>query len=244
MNAILARTQAHPLLMTTPLVMVIHAVLLVALVQMAEPLRDILTAPGFAIDLEPMAGIQAPAVAPPQPKAEAQPHPHAKVETPAPPRPQVKAVTRRVPVPTPSPAALPREDNITENPAIQAMAESLAPPAMAGTEAAASAPVSPPVALPSVEMSRWQGMLMAHLERHKRYPRDAWMRRQEGVVAIRFVMSSSGKVLSAVIERASGVESLDRETLALIERAQPMPRPPGETGAQVDLVVPVHFQLR
>jgi protein TonB len=51
-------------------------------------------------------------------------------------------------------------------------------------------------------------------------------------------------VLSARIEKSSGVESLDQETLALIQRAQPLPKPPAEMpGNPIELVVPIEFSL-
>lgn len=229
MSVVVAEREVNPLLLSGPLVAGLHAALLWMAVQWVVPLPEIPPAPGFALDLEPAAAAPAPVAAPLPPPE--------KVESPPAPRPVARPMPKRAPAPPPASAAE----------ATEAAAEPAAPPQPQRQEAAApAAPPSPPSApaqAPAAEMSRWQGLLMAHLERHKRYPRDAWMRRQEGITAIRFVMDSSGRVLSAVIERPSGVESLDRETLALLERAQPMPRPPGGAGDRIDLVVPVHFQL-
>jgi len=45
--------------------------------------------------------------------------------------------------------------------------------------------------------------------------------------------------------RSSGSGLLDRETLALIERAQPMPPPPPEmAGSQIAVVVPIRYNIR
>lgn len=231
MSAALSRAEPRPLLLSAPLVAAAHAALLWAAMQWTAPLPDILPAPSFAIDLEPAA-----APAPPQPKVEVEPQPQ-----PQPPRPvATKPAPKRSPAPPPSPVAAKTEE-AAEPAAPPAAPEPAATPVPPAAPPAAAAP--PPIA-PAAEVSRWQGLLMAHLERHKRYPRDARLRRQEGIVAVRFVMDSAGRVLSAVIERPSGVESLDRETLALLERAQPMPRPPGGSGERVDLVVPVQFLLR
>lgn len=47
------------------------------------------------------------------------------------------------------------------------------------------------------------------------------------------------------IERSAGYALLDDETLALIDRAQPLPRPPAEIRGEVlKFVVPVEFFLR
>lgn len=224
MSAATFRAEPRPLLLSAPLVAAAHAALLWAAMQWTPPLPGILPTASFAIDLEPAAAAPAAMPVPPQPKAEPQP----RMEPP--PRPIAKPVPKRAPAPPPSPVA---ENTVAEQ--IEAAAK---------PEPVAAAPASAAPQAPAAEMTRWQGLLMAHLERHKRYPRDARMRRQEGVVAIRFAVDSAGRVLSAVIERPSGVESLDRETLALLERAQPMPHPPGGTGERIDLVVPVQFQLR
>jgi periplasmic protein TonB len=91
----------------------------------------------------------------------------------------------------------------------------------------------------------WQRRLVAQLERHKRYPRGAQRRRVEGVAYLRFTVDRQGRVLGASLARSSGDEALDAETLALVERAQPLPPPPADLyPAQVHLTVPVQFFLR
>ncbi len=201
--------------------------------QWTAPRPATIPSPSFALDLEAApAAVETPA--PPQPRPEPRIQPQAKVEPPSP---------RPVRKPAPKPALAAPPAPVAE---MAEAAEPVAAPVPA--EAAAAASPSPPKpSAPTVsqaEISRWQGTLLAHLERHKRYPRDARMRRQEGAATVRFVMDASGRVLSAVVERGSGVESLDRESLALIERAQPLPHPPDGTGDRIDLAVPVRFFLR
>lgn len=231
----------RPILLSGPLVAVAHAALLWAAMHWTAPLPVTIAGPSFAIDLEAApAAVETPA--PPQ----RQPEPRVQPQEPTPPAPSVPRPVRK---PTPKPqAALPPAPvaelaEATEPAAAPTPAE---PAATAATAAAAQPSPSKPgaPAISQAELSRWQGSLLAHLERHKRYPRDAQMRRQEGAATIRFVMDSSGRVLSAVLERGSGVESLDREGLALLERAQPLPRPPNGSGERIDLAVPVRFQLR
>ena len=87
--------------------------------------------------------------------------------------------------------------------------------------------------------------MLAHLERAKRYPRDAQLRREQGTVYLRFRMDRAGRVLSAGIDRSSGFPDLDAEVLDMIQRAQPLPPiPPEIAQAQLELVVPVRFFLR
>lgn len=90
----------------------------------------------------------------------------------------------------------------------------------------------------------WQGLLIAQLEAHKRYPVAARERGEQGVVYLRFAMDRQGKVLSFSLEKSSGFADLDQETLDLVQRSQPLPRPPPSiTGSVIELVVPVQFEL-
>jgi protein TonB len=84
--------------------------------------------------------------------------------------------------------------------------------------------------------------LLTQLERYKRYPREARMRNQEGVVAVRFRLDESGHVLAASIARSSGFPALDDEVLQLLRRAEPLPPPPG--GEPIEIVAPIRFALR
>lgn len=112
---------------------------------------------------------------------------------------------------------------------------------------AQSTPVAPPPQarpLSGAAVMTWQGQLLAHLERHKRYPGSARSRRQEGVTRIAFSMDRQGRLLAVSLRTSSGVGSLDEESVELLHRAQPLPPPPPEIGGErLDLVVPVEFFL-
>lgn len=163
---------------------------------------------------------------------------------PPPPRPRIverppePVKLRPVPVreakpPAPTPAPQPPAPTTT------------APPVALAPAPVPAAPSQTASAVPADAMRTWQSYLLAHLERHKRYPRNAQLRRQEGVVHLRFVMDREGRVATARLERSSGHTSLDDETLALIERAQPLPPPPDEMARErIEIVVPVQFFLR
>jgi len=224
--------EIRPILLSAPLVAIAHAALLWAAMQWTAPRPATISPPSFTLDLEaPPAAVETP----PPPRPEPRIQPQAKVEPP--PRPVRKPAPKPKPVLTAPPAPVAEMAEAAEPVAAPVPAE-----ATAAGRPSPSRPSTPTVS--QAEISRWQGTLLAHLERHKRYPRDAQMRRQEGAATVRFVMDSSGRVLSAVLERGSGVESLDRESLALIERAQPLPHPPDGTGDRIDLAVPVRFFLR
>jgi protein TonB len=104
----------------------------------------------------------------------------------------------------------------------------------------------PPAPQPSSNAKpTWEGKVLAQLNKHRRYPRDAHFARKQGVPYIRFVMNREGKVLSSRLERSSGVPSLDNEAVALPKRAQPLPKPPEDMpGDSIELVVPVEFFIR
>lgn len=91
----------------------------------------------------------------------------------------------------------------------------------------------------------WQSRLQAHLERRKRYPRSAQLRRQQGMPWVRFTMDRAGNVMDVALHRASGVAALDKEVVALVRRAAPLPVPPNDvTGNPLTMAVPVAFFVR
>ncbi len=125
---------------------------------------------------------------------------------------------------------------------------------MAAEPAPAPPPAAPSLAEPTPSvaaapssdvLSDFERRLLTHLEQQKRYPRSAQMRREQGVVYLRFTMDRTGRLLSARIERSSGHADLDEEVLALIKRAEPLPPfPASMPQAQLELVAPFQFFLR
>jgi protein TonB len=52
-------------------------------------------------------------------------------------------------------------------------------------------------------------------------------------------------LVSSQIVQSSGSSLLDQETLAMLARAQPMPKPPGNApDSTLSFVVPVRFNIR
>ncbi|HEY7245881.1 MAG TPA: TonB family protein [Xanthobacteraceae bacterium] len=91
----------------------------------------------------------------------------------------------------------------------------------------------------------WTTRIVALLERNKRYPPAAQARGEQGVAQVFFTLDREGHVLDSRITRSSGAAALDEEALALLDRAQPFPAPPPElAGPQVNLTVPIRFNLR
>lgn len=178
--------------------------------------------------------------APPQPSA--QPEGPAQVEAPKPtpqpePKPKIELPRSEIALPQPQEIEKPREEQ-PPAPETTAPASVPAPPSPAASAPRQSASSAAAVAA----QATFEQLLLGHLERHKRYPRAAQMRRQQGVPYIRFTMDRQGTVLAASLERPSGFALLDQEALALLERAQPLPRLPDTVaGNSLEIVVPIEF---
>ena len=108
----------------------------------------------------------------------------------------------------------------------------------------AKAPRQGAVSLSSSPVT-WKSLLLGHLEKYKRYPRQAHRRQQEAIVYVRVTINRKGMVIDTQLTKPSAHATLNRETLALIKRAQPLPPPPAEIGGEtVEFVVPVAFSLK
>ena len=108
----------------------------------------------------------------------------------------------------------------------------------------------PAVAAPSAQRGvsegreSYLGRLLAQLNRFKHYPQEARKAHIEGVVLLHFVMDAEGHVTRAEIQKSSGRPALDKEALALMERAQPLPALPADFPTRtLDAVVPIEFSL-
>ena len=121
------------------------------------------------------------------------------------------------------------------------------PPVVAQPPIATPAPVTAPVTAPQAASGEGRdsflARLLAQLNRVKQYPHAARQAHIEGVVMLHFVMDGQGKLMSFEIAKSSGRPVLDNEALALIQRAQLPPLPPGFPTSTLDAVVPIQFSL-
>jgi protein TonB len=218
--------------------------------------------PVILIDLAPLAAApEAPPneTAPGPQQVQAQPQPAAEPhETPEPERPQVTAAVapkQEPPVETPPAIAdvmlpPPRPPKKTAEAKAQKHRRKLADLNSAPSKVARTSPrtVAPAPGATSRDLSavpHWKTELVARLERYKRYPSEAQARGDQGVAQLAFSVDRSGGVHNARIVRSSGSSLLDRATLDLIARAQPLPAPPPEVrGAQIAILVPINYNLR
>lgn len=112
--------------------------------------------------------------------------------------------------------------------------------APAPAERTAAPAVAPLERATSTAIASWERLLVAQLERHKRYPPQA--HGAVGEARLEFSIDRAGKVLASRIVRSSGSEALDQEALALIKRAAPLPPPPsGLPDDRLSFVVPIRY---
>lgn len=100
-------------------------------------------------------------------------------------------------------------------------------------------------AVRSASAVSWKRKIALHLQRNKRYPAAAQAKREHGVARVAFLIDRLGRVVSSTVIQSSGSAALDRETLDLLQRAQPLPLPPNDVpGSQFSFNVPVRFDLQ
>ncbi|MGI4837138.1 MAG: energy transducer TonB [Janthinobacterium lividum] len=188
---------------------------------------------------------------PPPPKVITPPTPPEPVEeVPLPkvaeaPKPEI-AIPKPPPKPKPKPKPQPpKPEKKPEPPKEQPPAEKTVDTAPAKESAPKAEKSEPPMPSNSNALPSWQGDLLRHLAKFKKYPEDARRRGTQGVVKLRFTVDAEGKVLSYAIAGESGSASLDRATLDMIRRAQPLPVPPKEllNNGSLEVVAPFVYSL-
>jgi periplasmic protein TonB len=100
-----------------------------------------------------------------------------------------------------------------------------------------------PASLPDAELLAYRTRLEAHLARFRIYPASARSAGQEGTVHLRFLMDHEGRVIDAWIEGSSGISDIDREALASVVRAQPLPSLPAGWPDRMDISLPIEFEI-
>jgi len=89
----------------------------------------------------------------------------------------------------------------------------------------------------------WQKELMAHLDKHKRYPGDRALKSAE--ILVGFVLDRMGHVLSTSIVKGSGDPAFDEAALAMVKRSDPVPAPPPLVADEgLNFTLPVIFRLK
>ncbi len=89
----------------------------------------------------------------------------------------------------------------------------------------------------------WQKELVAHLDKHKRYPKERQQKSAE--IQIRFTLDRMGHVLATDIEKGSGDAAFDEAALAMVRRSDPVPMPPPVIADEgLTFTLPVIFRVK
>jgi protein TonB len=177
---------------------------------------------------------------PPSPRA-ALPRPAEIKEAPRPSPPHQRAIRQPPPkLDLPAPMAVPVPPVASAMP-VPPVASAMPVPSVASAPAAVTPPSPPAQAAPP---QAYLGALYAHLALYKRYPRALQTAGIQGVALLRFTLDRQGRVLAHRIERSSGHAALADEAESMIERAQPLPKPPADMADPVDIAIPVQFTVK
>jgi periplasmic protein TonB len=88
----------------------------------------------------------------------------------------------------------------------------------------------------------WQRELMAHLDKHKRYPANAL---KSAEIIVGFVLDRMGHVLSTSIVKGSGDPTFDAAALSMLKRSDPVPQPPPLVADEgLTFTLPVIFRVK
>lgn len=141
-------------------------------------------------------------------------------------------VERRMPEPAP------RESIAERSPASSTEAQPAASAAPAPRPAAAT-----PGLIASIEQA-YKSALQAEIARHRSYPLLARRLRQEGTVAVGFVVQADGRLTAIELLESSGHQLLDEAALAAVREVARFRPIPEELGRQDwSLSVPLNFRL-
>jgi TonB family protein len=89
----------------------------------------------------------------------------------------------------------------------------------------------------------WEKELMAHLDKHKRYPAERVLKSAE--ILVGFVLDRMGHVLSTSIVKGSGDAAFDAAALDMVRRSDPVPQPPPLIADEgLNFTLPVIFKVK
>jgi periplasmic protein TonB len=236
-------------------IVLLHVVLIAAAFfsyQRSEPAG--ISLPAIHVDLAPPPAAQQiqtedSGVGPTTQEAEAPPPEPPKTEmleqlppTPIQEKPVVAAPPKVEPKPEPAPAK-PQPVKDVKKPIKKRLVE-----ASKASKADRIAPETPSVssgATAAASAASYRALLVAHLQRFKRWPAGAEARGENGKAFVAFTVTRSGGVSGARLTKSTGYASLDQEALAWIQRAQPMPSFPAEMReASMSFTAPLNWERR
>ncbi|KJC52172.1 TonB family protein [Bradyrhizobium sp. LTSP857] len=136
--------------------------------------------------------------------------------------------------------------NETKKPVEEETKESVVP-----TAASVASPAAEATAMPTSDAEKksdrsvrirqgWEKDLVAHLDRHKRYPKGLL---KAAELSVRLTLDRLGHVVSVAIEKGSGDPAFDSEAIGMVQRSDPVPTPPPLVADEgLTFVLPVIFR--
>ena len=89
----------------------------------------------------------------------------------------------------------------------------------------------------------WQKELLAHLDKHKRYPAERSQKSAQ--ILVSFALDRMGHVLSTSIVKGSGDAAFDDAALAMVRKSDPVPPPPAAVADEgLNFTLPVIFRIK
>jgi protein TonB len=114
-------------------------------------------------------------------------------------------------------------------------------------------PIDIPTIVPNTSISldaqrkvieSYGALLTQHISNFKKYPRIAQRRVWEGDILLEITLNKDSKVLNIKIISESRYGVLNKEAIAMIKRAQPLPKAKNINSETFKVFVPVAFKLR
>ena len=160
------------------------------------------------------------------------------------PIPEPEPVPEPIPEPEPVPEPVPEPEPISE-PLPKPLPEPVEKPVETPVEPVKEIVNEPPPPLSAVATARYEELLVAWLEKHKKYPRRAKRMRIQGEVVLRILINRAGQTQKVTLERSAGNRLLDKAALKMAKRANPFPAiPENDPRQSLEFMVPVAFILR
>ncbi len=161
----------------------------------------------------------------PKPKPMPEPIPEPVIQKPEPkPQPVIEPAPQPEPLPVENPPEIAKEPAPLQKPS--PAAPSTTPPSAAAT-------------------AEYEQLLIAWLEKQKKYPTRAKRMRIEGEGRLRILIDRTGQTQQITLEQRTGNRLLDKAALEMAKRANPFPPiPENDLRQTLEFIVPVVFALR
>ncbi len=182
---------------------------------------------------------------PPRPRPRPNPEPPPNPQPAPKPLPEPEPIAEPQPLPEPEPESPPQVEEVPPEPTPEPPPEPVTEPPPVSEPPPLAVPTEVAPAPDSQASIRYEQLLVAWLERHKRYPRRAKRLRIEGEGQLHIVIDRQGKVLQVELSQDFGHRLLNKAALAMVRRADPFPpMPEDDPRARFEFQVPVAFRLQ